>query len=286
MVKTYIPAPDFSTAPPPKGPVDLGHILKNLTELAPLNRRSRIQIAADDILPPDEKRDFRATREELLSCNLGVLARFLGVFGVGFDANNTYAMGSEDILTVERLETIAFNPTDEYVRESMQALPVKIYLEDSEYKAPVYMITGLKIARGAALESKTSKTAVTQLKIGFRIAAEVGPVVGVSRGTAAGISFGGSSDFVVALRVRRVKYRGPKIVHGLHMKGATMMDGDEGGTSNFEVLGLGDDATVEDFDSFSKLITLQDTASAGSEEVFWIVPQECGPAAEHSLPVS
>jgi hypothetical protein len=38
MVKTYILALNWTTAPPPKGPIKLGHLLDDLTEFTPLNR--------------------------------------------------------------------------------------------------------------------------------------------------------------------------------------------------------------------------------------------------------
>ena len=108
MVKTYIPLPNFSTAPPPQGPLHLGSVVKTLKPsdiLDPLNRRSRRPINANDIQPLDIKNGYRTTRKELFKGNFGIWAQLAGTFGVGIAAGVTYERGSDDVLTVERLET-------------------------------------------------------------------------------------------------------------------------------------------------------------------------------------
>ena len=111
MVKTYIPLPNFSTAPPPGGPLHLGHVLKTLKPndfLAPLNRKTRLAIDADaDLLPLDTKHGYRTTRKELRSGNFGAWAQLASVFGVGIEGGVTYERGVDDVLTVEKLETSA-----------------------------------------------------------------------------------------------------------------------------------------------------------------------------------
>lgn len=43
MVKTYILAPNWTTAPPPDGPIKLGHLLDDLTEFVPINRTKLVR---------------------------------------------------------------------------------------------------------------------------------------------------------------------------------------------------------------------------------------------------
>lgn len=61
MVKTYILAPNFSTAPPPNSLLKLGHVLKSLKPgnfLTPLNYKGAkavILINDKDLIPVDIK---------------------------------------------------------------------------------------------------------------------------------------------------------------------------------------------------------------------------------------
>lgn len=111
MVKTYIPTPDFSTAPPPDGPLKLGHVLKSLKPgdfLAPLNRKGGqavVPIDAEDLMPVDVKLGWRTSRKELLSGDFGIWAQLASVFGVGIDGGVELERGRDDIMSVDRLET-------------------------------------------------------------------------------------------------------------------------------------------------------------------------------------
>ncbi|XDG05193.1 hypothetical protein ABKA04_004808 [Annulohypoxylon sp. FPYF3050] len=278
MVKTYILAPDYSTPPPPSGPVRLGDILADLTELVALNPENRIHIPESTMLPTDVKRGFKATRSSLLSGNLGVWAKICGMFGIGVSANVGWAFetSNDDVMSFESIETLAFNPTHAYIKEAMNAGPVKEFMEASSHRIPVYMITGLKVGKGASLETSKSREHSLKLKLALSspiTEIQAGPEVGFNKKTQGSVSFIGSSDFIIAFRVRRISYRNGVLQTSAHNVGATMLDGKEetmDGVS--KLLEYEEDAQVDDMglDSALRFQTIQEIDT--DEEISWIVP--------------
>lgn len=76
MSSTYIRLPNSSTAPPPDGPIHLGHVLDDLTNLRPLNRKSRVEIPPEDLLPLHEQPVFEAKRKSLRDGTYGLVPEF------------------------------------------------------------------------------------------------------------------------------------------------------------------------------------------------------------------
>ncbi|KAI1390036.1 uncharacterized protein F4822DRAFT_400591 [Hypoxylon trugodes] len=273
MVRAYIVAPDFSTAPPPDGPVELGHILKNVFEFSPLNEGQRIDIP--NRLPIDEKRGFKTTRSKILGGTFGVFAEVLAILGFGIEAHAEYKREADDVLSIDRLETLAFNPTDEYVKKSMETDGVKIYTNATKNKKPVFMITGIKIARGASLETKRSTTVGGRLKLGFSapgMPGDIGPEAGLTKGQSVGESFEGSTDFILAIRVRQIKYKKAEIVHDVYYRGATMMDGKTG--QEYELEDLGEEFAIEDLRLKCDITKMEGETGKDEIESVWI-PTTC-----------
>jgi hypothetical protein len=71
MVKTYILAPNWTTAPPPQGPIKLGHLLDDLTEFTPLNRLNVPDPPKEYVNPVHTQKGFKTSRSRLLSGELG-----------------------------------------------------------------------------------------------------------------------------------------------------------------------------------------------------------------------
>jgi hypothetical protein len=118
-----------------------------------------------------------------------------------------------------------FISTDKYIAKTLACPSVKIYLDITKNKKPVYLITGIKVARGVTLESKHTRVKGFKASLGLAypgIPVEGGPEAGVKKTVEEGVSFEGSSDFVIAVRVERIK---PGSTEGkLHTRGAKMED--------------------------------------------------------------
>ncbi|SMR52952.1 unnamed protein product [Zymoseptoria tritici ST99CH_1E4] len=249
MKKTYFISPNFDIAPPPDGPLKLGHIIPRPDEsdIEPLNVDS--YIAAPASLPPMLKTGFSSSRSKLLAGELGIWAQVMATIGVhasaGFDCS------SDDEINVGEVETQTFQPSLDYVTRSVAGLDVAAFLEQTRYKAPVYMITGLKIARGASMRSSSSRSINASGGVDLPMeGARVGPSGKLTHRRAEHGSFEDSSDFVLAFRIQRVRFRVkdgvPEIRdRATYVKGAKMLGDDDEtpqGPEAPEVLGLQDEA--------------------------------------------
>lgn len=205
--KTYHVCPDFDVPPPPTGPIRLGHIIRTLTDPCnALNTDDRVPIDKDYLSFKD---GFKATRTQLREGKLGMWAQVLEGVGVGSEVSYKLERNASDEYTFDRVETVFFIPSDEYYSKSIAAPGVQRYLKNMRYRKPVYMITGMKIVRGGRMKSSGSTGGETVVKLGFDgkpagVPVTVGPDVEVSARTGQSDSFDASTDFVFALRLRKL----------------------------------------------------------------------------------
>ena len=207
-IKTYFLAPTWDY--PPNGPIALGNIIAKPSNPAqPLNATDRLPIPINSLIEPTFKTDWEWVKDKLREGKIGIWARFLEALGIKVDVGVSYDGSNDETYAFDRMETSMFRPTDEYVKESMRAPGVVRFVQKSNYKKPVYMITGLRIVHGAQVKSLKSKGHSAQFSIGgdgtlTGVPASVGPEVNVSLKEKEGVSFGASSDFVFAFQLRRV----------------------------------------------------------------------------------
>lgn len=210
MTNTYILLPNMTTSPPPQGSLQLGHIVRNPSdpEVIPLNRKDRIAIPEVDILPPDIKNGFTSTRGKLRSGGVGVWAQFLGTIGLDAGAGSEYA--NDEVIHVNQLETVVFDPDIDYVRQAMKSTSGKAFLEASKFALSVYMVTGLKIVRGASMGSTAIRASCAKLGLSTPVldsGISIGAAIDASKQSYKGTSFEESTDFILAFRVRRVRFK-------------------------------------------------------------------------------
>ncbi|RTE80931.1 hypothetical protein BHE90_004562 [Fusarium euwallaceae] len=274
--KTYIMAPNFSM---PADSLQLGDIVVNPLglELVPLNRKTRLNIPDDDLSPVGVMEKFSATRQKLLSGRFGLWTTFLASLGlpVGADLGLFLERNSKDVINAGELHTHEFTATDEYVSNVMKQDVVKMYLEEFKYEIPLYMVTGLKIAKGASVNLDDGVKFDAKLGITMPEAvADVKPVIQIIRNRTDGISFTSKTDFILAFRVRKVIYAGGKLRHELSLKGTSMLDDDVMTGVERDIVGtLGDDYSQDearkeaDEEEFEVRFLREDE----SGEVEWIV---------------
>jgi hypothetical protein len=213
LVKTYFLAPNFDLAPPPFGPLFLGSVIADPKNPArSMTRDNRIAIPSPgESIHHSLKLNWSVTRAQLREGKIGIWASSLAAFlGTGADAEISISHDTDEIYRCERLETEYFQPDETYIYKALQVPRVKSYIEKSWLGKPVYMITGLKVARGATAESGEGRGSTSNVKIGVH---GTPAVVSVSGGLKLNgkverkerISWEGSSDFVFAYRVIRIK---------------------------------------------------------------------------------
>ncbi|PCD31899.1 hypothetical protein FGRA07_09898 [Fusarium graminearum] len=236
MVKEYFLAPNYTTAA--EGPIKLGSILRNITEFEPLNQVVET-IPATQLYPVDVKEQFEISLHELHSVNLNLKARALGLLGLGTGASIERVKGSNDVISCHRLETLSFNPTDSYIEASMEDSNVKRFMRSSRFRKPIYMVTGLKIARAAFRTSSTNSLLAVEhdtslLPPGAPVA--VGGTVRCSISDDQGEKWDRSTDFILAFKVKKIWLdRKNKVKQGGYRKMAVMQGETSVGESPFAV---------------------------------------------------
>lgn len=221
-VKTYIKAPNYTTAPPPDGPINLGHILVDLRVLRPLNSKNSIEVPLEDRQPPSEQLEFEKSRKQLNEWSCGISTRVLSILGIGCDLETSYGKEIEDSIRVRRLRTEAFQPTDAYIHQTLELPAIRAFLEDSRYRHPLYMVTGLKIAEGASITTfgRNSVGARANLTFGLPgIPVDGGPMFGFLNERHDDESFHQESTFVLALQVEKIRARAKGMTHSQYLKG-------------------------------------------------------------------
>ncbi|KAG4444054.1 hypothetical protein IFR05_000514 [Cadophora sp. M221] len=259
MKPTFHLAPRLTIIPPPDGPLHLGTIIDNLTDVEPLNESCRLP------LPTKEQKHtstgFVATRSELIKGKYGIWAKFAGIEGIGGELSLSNERTAEDTYRFEKLEEISFTATKAYMTESMNKPDVKEFVEGGGWD-PVYIITGLKIARGPSVELKKGKKLAVKANLGLTHPGgvqgfDVGPKAEYETDPSSSVTFEKSDDFIYGIRVKRLYFkRGlflkkPGGVVGEHFhSGATLVDNDSVFGNNLDEVEEGEigdeDEEVED----------------------------------------
>ncbi|KAI0537279.1 hypothetical protein GGR58DRAFT_502386 [Xylaria digitata] len=257
LIPKYHRAPNFSINPPEAGGLlELGSIIASIASAdePPINESCRAPIPQDRLFCSHQT-GFTDTRARLKSGEYGIVARLVGLEGIGGTLSRTFERCAEEVYTVERIDTIYFTPSAEYIRESMGKEDVKDYVEGSGYREPVYMVTGLKTARGAGIKIAESRERGWTAEIGVSLAStgvplDVGPKFSTGNETRKEMSFNDSTDFIVGIRVRKLAFkkhwllRTPgALTSKEHNKGATMVGDDplDKGRRDDGILNLGED---------------------------------------------
>ncbi|KAH8896008.1 hypothetical protein GQ53DRAFT_743921 [Thozetella sp. PMI_491] len=272
---TYHLAPRFSILPPPKGELNLGTIITDLKLAEPVNSDCRLPIP-DDAIYTHKKEGFTTTRARLNGGEYGVWAKVVGLTGIGGELSYNWERSDEDNFSFKQLEEISFNPKMDYMRLSMAEEDVKEHIEGTGYK-PVFMITGLKIAHGPAIEHKMGRkweakaeVGVSQLPVSVPI--EAGPKVSHRREKNDSEGWEKSDDFIYGFRVKKLQYKSGvlvrkkdgKLVAETYLSNATLVDNDDEGEL-IEEVEVEDDLGEE----------IQDMGKQVEEdETIWVVPKD------------
>ncbi|RYP46074.1 hypothetical protein DL768_007666 [Monosporascus sp. mg162] len=233
-IPTYHIAPHFNIAAT-GGALRLGTVVKDLHELAPLNKKEADYepVPDDEIYTPTPQTGFHATRKQLLSGKFGVWAEALGLSGVGGHANAGGERSNMETFSCDSVVTTYFDPTEEWVAKCLAAKPVDDYIVGSGYKKEVYIITGLKVATNLTFGCEAVQNANADAKVGGNVSQA--PVAGGVEGNVNAeksqtLGFQ-SIDIVVGFRVRKYRYKNKglfgrerKPEGKLFIKGAEMLD--------------------------------------------------------------
>lgn len=207
MKKSYLLMPDFDC--PPNGSMELGQIITS-----PFDPGSAINTVSRPPLPQtfrSSKVGFETFIEKESSGHYGVWSQFLSfaLFGGKIDFNHSRSENS--YMYLSQLDTEYINPTMEYIEESFSQPQVLEALSRQNYEKNLYMITGIKTAIGAKMNTLSSKSNGRKLEIGadlttLGISMQAGPMLELSHAHSQSTAFADSSDFVFAYRLKEIYY--------------------------------------------------------------------------------
>ncbi|KAF1958494.1 hypothetical protein CC80DRAFT_592177 [Byssothecium circinans] len=214
--KAYFILPNTDIAP---------NTLIKLCQIVPSIREAHRAISPPQPIPAASattgvKTDYTLSISSTQNIRVGPVAHFLAQLGspVSGALELERSKKKSSTWTFKTLETTSFEPTLEYIHTSISSAAAKQALKKT-MKNPlvrnaVYMITALKIARGASYSTSTSRSSDTKSTLTVDANALAG--VPVSAGPQAGIKetagesedMGHCSDFVWAVRTRRIRLGG------------------------------------------------------------------------------
>jgi hypothetical protein len=150
--RQYYLAPNFDY--PADGIIALGKIFSDPFDLGTcLNPDGPPEFPKNMKVQGTVRVDWKGLKVCSNSGLFGVFANFLSVVGIDLETRVNWEKKKKDIFNFKTLETSFIEPTLAYYKQSLEDLNVAQHIIDSDFKAPVYMITGVKIARKADLES-------------------------------------------------------------------------------------------------------------------------------------
>ncbi|OIW25727.1 hypothetical protein CONLIGDRAFT_708492 [Coniochaeta ligniaria NRRL 30616] len=210
VVLKYHSPPNYSINPPDKGGfLKLGSILKSIdTADEPLNHDCHVPIP-QNTKQTHTQRGFTARQSAMTRGDYGVWAKLFGVEAAGGQVSWAHGRSGEDVFHFREVYTEYFIASREYARESMGRDEVDFYVNEAE--KPVYLVTGLKTARGPSVWSAEGKSDEVKFELGLHqpggIPVELGPKLDSSRERRREMGFEDSDDFVVGIRVKELVYR-------------------------------------------------------------------------------
>jgi hypothetical protein len=207
--KTYFAMPSLDY--PPDYAIRIGQVITSPSE--PWKPLAPPLPIPESFLQRTLKKDWGSEVFREREQRLGVWAQFAAMIcGVGADAVVAWSRKNVEAFQFDELETTFFEPDLEYVQASVvgpERGSVADWVKDNRGKS-VYMVTGVKVARGAQHLRVNSRGVDVDLKPGVDATPFIGlplsggPQVGAGRSKGNVTWFSDSSDFVFAYRLRRI----------------------------------------------------------------------------------
>lgn len=199
--KSFLPAASCDLAPPPNGPINLGSLLGH-------PEKPKRCLNADTRLEPSkffshQHRDVQITNVEIQNRSAGIFSSFLAeVLGIGLDIGAKSSSQAAWHVGCKSIDTTWFQPTQKFIFDSLQDEEVQAWGKELLWQRSLYMITGIKVARGVRMETVDVKTrdATVQLKLdgsGQAVPASVAPHVSTESKSGLALKWKESDDFVL-----------------------------------------------------------------------------------------
>ncbi|KAI1122775.1 hypothetical protein F5Y10DRAFT_286834 [Nemania abortiva] len=219
------------------GQLQLGDILTGPLGARPIaiNRYDRTPIDNIYIEAISRKGSVEHNSQELLSKRPGIWANLLASLGIGLDLdlNIQSPSKSEEVMKIKSLETHTFNVRDDYVKKVLSSHSVVNFIDEFKPRVkggkeiPFYMVSGLKVARGASLTTTDLEQVWENIGTPGSTDNTDAKLLEALWKRYRGTSFETSTDFVLAFQVTHIKYNAStkEIQRDMSLEKATMSDG-------------------------------------------------------------
>ncbi|KAH6716523.1 hypothetical protein DL95DRAFT_386890 [Leptodontidium sp. 2 PMI_412] len=244
-VKTYIPSPNWDI-PATSSLVKLGAIIKDPRNPESVLKSSSEVIIPDTAIQHGAKTLWSTTSTEITSGKLGLWAQCLQIVGLGGDVSFNALKSVLEEHKFETLDTTYFVPesVEGFLEKRVRDEYTQAYFEATSFRKPLFMISGIKIARGGVVESELKKEVGAEGKVGADLTAlavpiTIGPELAWQKERSRSVKWAGSTDYVFAYRLVRIKCKkhGEFKVEGYNKGGVFGEDEDdeeEGEEKRFE----------------------------------------------------
>ncbi|KIW27753.1 uncharacterized protein PV07_07461 [Cladophialophora immunda] len=268
QVKSYFLAPNWDYQK--DGPLALGNIIADPSDpvfskksafpfnvYAPPVQLPQLAFPLPTIYknPPEQ---WAHVESEMQGGRLKILGQFLASCGLNVEGGVSHTTQQDYHYGMESIQTSYFVPDDDYVRNRLREPPIQLWLKGRSMfqSKSLYMITGVKIARGLVLYRKRTSQIEGAGEISFDatplgVPVQVGLDGGYQAQSSSATTSSSSTDVVFTYQLRKIAIdHAGTVANEPYNKGAFMLVG-PGASGGQQVLAfkLGDhDVTAEDID--------------------------------------
>lgn len=203
---TYFLAPNWTF--PPNGRIAIGNIIRNpLKPHLPISKADPKKLGINI----STEIDFRLSLETKNTKHLSIWGAFVEKVSLKNIANRERVKNGQ--FSITSLDTIYLleDPTAEEIKSRCNQPGVREYMRlDSILCSPVYMVTGVKVAKGFKFEGQAAVSDGLEYNIRAEVAPEVSGGVGAGglRERRVGTGFEADGDIIFAYQLMKIKPKG------------------------------------------------------------------------------
>jgi hypothetical protein len=204
---TYFLAPNWNYHP--GGRIAIGNIIVNpLKPHLPLTKADPAHNLTTD---KSREKNWRLSLETATNLSASLWAVFLEKININISANRERVKNNKYTMTALETTFLAEDPSPEQIKVRCNEPAVKDFMRlDSMLCKPVYMISGLKVAKDFKLEGEKSRTNGFSAEAGAEVVPEVsvGGGAGIQRTNRITDEFESDGDIIFAYQLIKIKPKG------------------------------------------------------------------------------
>ncbi|KAI9682812.1 MAG: hypothetical protein M1822_006302 [Bathelium mastoideum] len=202
---SYMLAPNWDF--PADGAIALGSLIKNPKSPHRALDRAKVDPA---VVTTTRRSGWTFSRKDAVNGKIGIWASILApILGVGGDVAADGSRDLNDTFKCDELETRYFVPDDAFIAAGLNSATVLAYTEKYWWKS-IYMITGVKIAHRATMETALERSYGGETKVGvdgtsIGVPASGGSELRYEHTKGRTVKFGANDGFILAYQLLKIK---------------------------------------------------------------------------------